>query len=134
MEINRDYTTINNINIVLKVGDTFRSKLYVVESYNGLTSTPIDLTDWLIEAQIRIVSDNINVIHEFESYIPDSTPLSSEILISGENLNKIQLAIPYLDAEKFKHNEYVYDIQITKGIERYTIAGGCCTINQDVTR
>jgi hypothetical protein len=103
--------------IVIYQGDTFSFNLVLS---NG--GTPLDVTSWTGEAEIRKASDST----------PGETP--NMTVAVGTTDGKITISLTDTQTAALINNtEYMYDVQLSDGSNIRTFIGGKITVTEDVT-
>ena len=104
--------------IELYQGDTFSFAL-VLKNSGG---TPINVTGWTAQAQVRKVSDDS----------PGETPTMTVVV--GTTDGKLTISLSDTGTAALQgETEYKYDVQVNDGTEKRTFIGGKITVTEDVT-
>lgn len=103
--------------ITLYQGDTFA---FALVFKNG--ATPVNVTGWTAQAQIRKVDDNT----------AGETPNLG--ITVGTTDGKITIDLTDTESAALQGStEYKYDIQVSDGVSKRTFIGGNITVTDDIT-
>lgn len=114
------------------IGSARKPKRYDIELYQGDTfsfslvlkngGTPINVTGWTAQAQIKKVSDSS----------PGETP--NLAVTVGTSDGKFTISLTDTATAALQGNtEYKYDVQLSDGTEKRTFIGGVITVTEDIT-
>jgi hypothetical protein len=104
-------------NLYIDSGTTF-SAIITVNNSNG---TPVNLTGYSVAAQLRKSYGSTNA-HTFTSSVYDGS--------SG----KIQISLTATQTSAIKAGRYLYDIEITTGVEKSRVAEGLVIVTPEITK
>jgi hypothetical protein len=114
------------------IGTARKPKRYDIELYQGDTfsfslvlkngGTPINVTGWTAQAQIKKSSDNT----------PGETPSLSVVVGTSDGKFTISLTDTGTAALQGA-TEYKYDVQLSDGTEKRTFIGGTIKVTEDIT-
>jgi hypothetical protein len=106
-------------NLVINAGSNF-SQTFTLESSD--TSSPLNLTGYTVESQMRKYSGSSTAINFTSS------------IILPETLGKILISLTATQTTSLKPGRYVYDVLITTGSTKTRVIEGMVLVRDGVTR